>query len=184
MRLTSWKPAWQGFLVARRRLVPAADYWVRTAAEGCWVYLLAGEALPAELESWAAALVGPADAGRLEFHDARRASHRWATLKNGRLESCLFLGSAGPAGPSSWLVERFALGTVSETDRMRLLCERSDTAGRTVCSCQNVSESAILAAIADHGLDSAEAVGQTTRAGTGCGSCRSEIIALIDRRVA
>ena len=90
VRLTPWKPAWRGVLVSRRRLVPAADYWARTAAENCWIYPLAGEALPTDLEAWASALVGLA-AGRLEFHDSRRGTHRWANLPGGRLEACLML---------------------------------------------------------------------------------------------
>ncbi len=39
----------------------------------------------------------------------------------------------------------------------------------------NVTETAILAAIAAEGLDSVEAVSKATRAGTGCGSCKAEI---------
>jgi assimilatory nitrate reductase catalytic subunit len=187
VRLTPWRPGWHGFLVSRTPLTPAADYWVRTAAEGCWVYVLAGAALPVDLEAWAGALVGTA-AGRLEVHDAGRASHRWAGLEGGRLAACLFVGPDRLAGPSPWLVERFALATVVEADRPRLLCERPDAAGaeagRLVCSCLDVSEATIVTAIARQGLTSADAVGQATRAGTGCGSCRSEISALIAKRAA
>ncbi len=183
-----WQPVWAGFLVSRHRLTPRAEYWVRTAAEQCWVYTLSGLALPADLGEWAGELVGPAD-GRLEFHDSRRAVHRWARLEGGRLDACLYVAPAGPnvlTAPPPWLVERFALDEVPEAERPWLLCERpgpasAAPAGRTVCACMNVSEVTILTTIRSQGLSSVDAVAKATKAGTNCGSCRSEIGDLLTR---
>ena len=185
VRLSPWRPGWTGFLVSRTVLVPETDYWVRTAAGPCWVYTLAGESLPADREGWVSALVGPVE-GRLEFHDTSRAVHRWARLENGRLEACLFIAPDGLPTPPPWLVEHFALALVPEAERPWLLCERPGSptgtgAGRTVCACMNVGEATILEAVRSRGLDSVDAIGEATRAGTNCGSCRAEIGDLIAR---
>ena len=182
VRVAPWRPGWNGFLVSRRRLSPCADYWVRTAADHCWVYSLAGAALPTDLEGWAETLVGPAD-GRLEVHDARRAVHRWVRLAGNRLEAALYVAPGGPnvlTAPPPWLVERFALELIPDAERPWLLCERPASgvaapAGRTVCACMNVSEAAIVEAVRNRGLASVDAIAKATRAGTNCGSCRAEI---------
>ncbi|GJL81622.1 MAG: hypothetical protein DHS20C01_12560 [marine bacterium B5-7] len=51
--------------------------------------------------------------------------------------------------------------------------------GRTVCACHNVGEKTLISIINENQLDSADAVGAVTRAGTGCGSCIPEIESII-----
>ena len=53
--------------------------------------------------------------------------------------------------------------------------------GRVVCACFHVGANQLASAVAG-GCDSLEAIGSTLRAGTNCGSCRSEIRAIIDAR--
>jgi assimilatory nitrate reductase catalytic subunit len=48
----------------------------------------------------------------------------------------------------------------------------------TVCVCHGVPESRVRGAI-EGGARSVAAVGEETKAGTGCGSCRPEIAALL-----
>jgi bacterioferritin-associated ferredoxin len=50
-----------------------------------------------------------------------------------------------------------------------------------VCICRRVSDLAIRTAI-DEGAHSVEAVGQSCRAGTGCGSCHETIAEMISER--
>jgi assimilatory nitrate reductase catalytic subunit len=56
--------------------------------------------------------------------------------------------------------------------------------GRRVCSCFGVGVNQIRAAVSE-GCDSVAAIGEKTRAGTNCGSCRPEIARIIadERRV-
>jgi bacterioferritin-associated ferredoxin len=49
------------------------------------------------------------------------------------------------------------------------------------CICAAVDEGEVLAAV-DAGADTISAVGQLTRAGTGCGSCHDRIEDLIELR--
>jgi uroporphyrin-III C-methyltransferase/precorrin-2 dehydrogenase/sirohydrochlorin ferrochelatase len=52
--------------------------------------------------------------------------------------------------------------------------------GATLCTCLNVGNNAIVTAIETRGLVSVAQVGAALGAGTNCGSCRSEIAALIE----
>jgi len=77
-----------------------------------------------------------------------------------------------------WMVESFAAGAAPAT----LLAGRAGGAqpdrGAILCSCNDVGTNTILAAIEAGALDT-DAVGVATRAGTNCGSCRSEIATLL-----
>ena len=51
--------------------------------------------------------------------------------------------------------------------------------GRIVCSCFNVGVNQLASAVVA-GCSSVEAIGAALRAGTNCGSCRSEIRSIVD----
>jgi nitrite reductase (NADH) large subunit len=56
----------------------------------------------------------------------------------------------------------------------------ADSGARLVCNCNKVSEADLCAAI-EQGCDSVEALGATTKAGTGCGSCKNDLAQLLAR---
>ncbi|WP_338541723.1 nitrite reductase large subunit NirB [Paenibacillus tundrae] len=49
----------------------------------------------------------------------------------------------------------------------------------TVCACNNVSKSAIMQAIQEHGLQNADQVKERTKASGSCGGCRPMVVALV-----
>ncbi|HTU63022.1 MAG TPA: (2Fe-2S)-binding protein, partial [Polyangiales bacterium] len=49
---------------------------------------------------------------------------------------------------------------------------------RTICNCFKVNESTIVASVQD-GADTVEAVTELTKAGSGCGSCKTEVARLV-----
>ncbi|WP_431854492.1 molybdopterin-dependent oxidoreductase [Azospirillum sp.] len=175
-----WAPAWTGFLVGRADVVPDADWWVGTVRDGCRVTLLAGDAWPADLEGWAARLLG--GEARLDLHDGGRGVHRWARLDGDRLEAVLFLGTDGPQRPCDWLVARFAEPSVPAEERPWLLSGQAPSGatgcGRVLCACWNVAEARVRTAV-EAGLTTVQEIGAALKAGTGCGSCVPEIKELI-----
>jgi assimilatory nitrate reductase catalytic subunit len=166
----------EGFLLARGR--PAADpglLWTRVRVEG-------GEAL---LFASPETLDGPAFIRRLaddgitvtEVSDPARGIYRAAAFRGDRLEAVCFLGpGARPAYPV--VAGMFASDVLDTASRRTLLAGRTQDGlpdpGPTVCACFSVGLTAVKDAIAAGAAD-VDAVGRTTRAGTNCGSCRSEI---------
>ncbi|MEO6599295.1 MAG: (2Fe-2S)-binding protein, partial [Polyangiaceae bacterium] len=79
----------------------------------------------------------------------------------------------------------FDRGDPVPSDPLELLCTLRAVPApgeRVVCNCNKVTEQTLCEAI-DAGADSAEALGERTRAGTGCGSCKGELSQLLAKRV-
>ncbi|MGC4032357.1 MAG: FAD-dependent oxidoreductase [Tepidisphaeraceae bacterium] len=108
--------------------------------------------------------------------------YRKLIIREGKLVGAHMVGDTAAAGR---LIQIFDRGDPMPANPLEALCAFSAGGGcgpasRQVCNCNNVSEADIVAAI-EAGDNTVEAVGRTTRAGTGCGSCKSQIVSLINR---
>ncbi len=186
--LQSANMAWHGFAVLAEK--PAAldmDYWALAPANQGWKLELAGRAAPQDWRAFAAALFGldqDCDAEILDYADRRAGERRFAAFRDGRLIGVLILGGGPVAASRGWLADRLGDAAIDGASRWRILAGRggdaSADAGATVCSCYGVGVNQIAAA-ARGGCATVSAIGAATKAGTNCGSCRSEIQALLDR---
>lgn len=114
--------------------------------------------------------------------EERRKAYRKLILRDGKLIGAMLVGDTSAAAA---LVQTFDCGDPLPENPLEALCtatflDGSGTRDRTVCTCHKVSDSTISEAVAN-GACSIEAVGNVTRAGTGCGSCRAEIGRLVAR---
>lgn len=102
-----------------------------------------------------------------------------AVIADGRLEAVIVTGEARDESARDRLAPFMAIERLSLDQRNALLKggEASDRGGE-MCACFGISCHAIEEAIAD-GAASLDAIGEATRAGTNCGSCRPEIRALL-----
>lgn len=108
----------------------------------------------------------------------RANMYRKLVVREGRLVGAMLVGNTSAAGR---LVQLFDRGDLMPEDPLEALCATpsSDISSeRMVCLCHKVSRSVLCAAIAE-GADSVGALGDTTKAGTGCGSCKSDLLELI-----
>ncbi len=187
IRVTREAVGWTGVLITRRDLRPTGFvHWSRAATEGGFVYEFAGTEPPDQGTLLAQRLldVFPRDQ-RLEYRDRRGSAYRAAVVDAaGALEEALLVGPPGGLPGRDWLLSLLASREpVAAEDRRALLSGRAPvplpSIGRVVCSCFHVGAIEIAEAVAK-GCDSVEAVGAALRAGTNCGSCRSEIRTIID----
>jgi assimilatory nitrate reductase catalytic subunit len=179
--------AWYGFAVLKRspqRI--ASDYWVLAKARGGIRLELAGLSALADPAMFARDLFGANEARRpelLSYHDAATNQHRFALLSDAGFEGALYLAPEPVAVARTWLAAMLTEAPADAQAGLRLLAgrpgaDRPDD-GALVCSCHDVGANRIAAAIAA-GADTIDAVGFATRAGTNCGSCRSEIKRMLD----
>jgi assimilatory nitrate reductase catalytic subunit len=184
VRIAPFEVAWQGFALTRARIAAqGADYWVAGRGQDHWRLELAGGSAPQDWQSFARDLFAEDSAGEwLAYRDIAAGAHRFAVLSEGRLQACLFIGGDKPLPSRSWLGGLFALPKLAAADRLSLLAGRPRDAGADVgaivCSCFGVGRRQIETAIAA-GASSVEAVGARLKAGTNCGSCKSEISGLL-----
>ncbi|MEY2936445.1 MAG: Nitrite reductase, partial [Pseudomonadota bacterium] len=116
--------------------------------------------------------------------EERRSSYRKLIVRDGHLVGAMLVGNTAA---TATLVQLFDRGDPLPSDPLEALCQLSGGAAanaqeRQVCNCHKVSEGALREAIAN-GADSVAALGECTKAGTGCGSCKGEIGQLVSSLV-
>ncbi|CDX44536.1 Nitrate reductase [Mesorhizobium plurifarium] len=188
-RIVRENTGWTGVLITRRDLRPTGFvHWSRHAVDGGWVYELTGTEPPDQGILLARKLLGVQRRDQLlEYTDRRGLAYRAAAIDDGGVMAEALLAAAPDQLPArDWLVSLLATRQkLSTADRHALLSGRSPVPmpaiGRVVCACFHVGANQLASAVAS-GCDSLEAIGAKLRAGTNCGSCRSEIKAIIDAR--
>ncbi len=190
-RIARFEASWHAFAVLDRE--PSGietDYWVKARAKGGWRLELAGVAAP---EDWTHFARGLLAAGRdgielLAYHDAASGRYRFAAFDGDRLAGAIFIAREPVAVSRAWAASQLCEPEIEPRRRLQLLAGRpgaeTKDAGAIVCACFEVGLNTIIEAVTSGGCLSVEAVGAALKAGTNCGSCRSEIARIIaDRRL-
>ncbi len=172
--VTAFNAGWHGFVLARRKLGVAASWQARVPlAGGVWRHELAGDdAVAARFAALRDTCHEPG-ATWIVLEDAGTGLHRAVALRDGRLLAAIFLGPDHELPPREWLAGLFALDVIGSANRHALLAGRpadGPPASPTICVCHGISRAAI---------EAAAACGQSTAAGTGCGSCKPELAAIL-----
>ncbi|MDX9875568.1 MAG: molybdopterin-dependent oxidoreductase [Spongiibacteraceae bacterium] len=171
---------WQALLVSPQPLTLARDdYWAALPVAGGWLYWLAGcDAADAARERLLALFP---DEPAQRFSDPWSADMRAAWFDGDVLQRAFLLVTDQPLPEPWWLAERLG-HAITPAERRVLLSGAplgaSGNQGPIVCSCYQVTASAIDAAIGE-GCQSVEALGERLRCGTSCGSCIPEIRRLV-----
>jgi len=124
---------------------------------------------------------------QLEYVDHECSNHRLAVFHNSSLVAAFFTSEEPVLATRDWLVT--ALTKEHDTNSRHALLAANPPAnaidaGRKVCTCFGVSEDQILDVITANDCQTVACVGKLTQAGTNCGSCRSDISALVKARKA
>jgi assimilatory nitrate reductase catalytic subunit len=175
--------AWYGFAVVRERpsAIPA-DYWAMAPVTGGWRVECAG-LKSAEfgdlLQAVLAVSAADTPTDLISYEDNSVGERRTVAFKNDTLAGALYVSSEPTTVARTWVAEQLSAATIDSSMRTQLLAGRSLGAdkdrGAIVCACFNVGCNEIVAAIRDGGCRTVADVGAALRAGTNCGSCRSEI---------
>ncbi|MEQ1526119.1 MAG: molybdopterin-dependent oxidoreductase [Gallionella sp.] len=186
VRVEPYRPAWQGFVLSRTRMVFSdASFCASSRGAGYWRHELAGDSQPENWRDWVKKVLKDSN-DLMEYRDAAMGRYRAAYFQDKKLEAVFFIAPDQRLPEREWLGSLFNQVQIEPEDLAGLLSARppkgaaSDT-GRIICACNSVGEKTILNAIEAQGLDSIEAVGLCLKAGTGCGSCVPEIRKLLVR---
>jgi len=116
----------------------------------------------------------------VQIVEERKNAYRKVIIRDRKLIGAQMVGNTGAAAA---LINMFDRGDPMPVDPLEALC--AFTAGgnasagpRTVCNCMKITEDAIIECV-KAGACTADDVSGQTRAGTGCGSCKSEIESLV-----
>ncbi|QBD82557.1 NAD(P)/FAD-dependent oxidoreductase [Ktedonosporobacter rubrisoli] len=120
------------------------------------------------------------------YMETARGIYKKLILRDKRLIGAILLGESQSAPQ---LLQLFARGTAVPGNSAELLFPQADEPiSRTIaalsdeaqiCNCNGVSKGQLIATI-KHGKRSLKTLCESTRAGTGCGSCKSQVQALLE----
>jgi len=174
-------PRLYGFFIAANRPQRIdAGYWAIARADGGWRGELAWFADAQDWDQWVRATfaIGP-DMKIEQATDATHGRRSFAVLAGGRVIAALYVSPDPVPVARQWAA---GLLSADNLDAARTLAGRpgshSADGGAVVCACNAVGVNVIASAIRA-GCTTVDAVGNATGAGTNCGSCRSEIRALL-----
>jgi assimilatory nitrate reductase catalytic subunit len=180
-----YKPKWQAFILSRNEIKrPDSGYWVHGKAGDCWRLEVTGNERPESWRDWARAQLGleGVEIEWIAYRDPTVGRFRYAAVRDGRLEGCVFISPNHTLPSRAWLIGLFAEEQLSANARMSLLAGKpfgdGEDKGAIVCSCFSVGRNQITAEI-KKGADSVEAIGRCLKAGTNCGGCKPELNKLI-----
>ena len=114
----------------------------------------------------------------LEIREERRGIYRKLIVRGNRLVGALLIGDTSSAAS---LVRLFDRGDPLPENRLDLLSSGIALPGASdpeICNCHHVTAATILGEISQ-GCDSLAKLAASTKAGTGCGSCRGQLADLI-----
>jgi len=158
----------------------SADFWVKSTTAYGDTYQVALEESTTDALLWCQQTSGLSGEW-LTFSEADK--FYIVCLQAGKLAFLSYFSTNWPEIEPAWLEHVFAEEKLAfATIQSLLLGIASDefNQGKQVCSCYNVGEKTIKAAIAQ-GCSSVDALGQKLHCGTKCGSCKPELASLISQ---
>ncbi|MES0881587.1 nitrate reductase [Roseibium sp. SCP14] len=176
---------WFGFAVLKERPRNLSmDYWALAPVEGGYRLEFAAKS-DADFQKIAASIIETSDV----FLRADDSAAGWCRLAYWSDDTLLaaFFFSKGPVEVTrQWACGLLTATPMSRQKRFQVLAgrppgDRPDP-GATVCSCFQIGCNQIAEA-ARQGVETLQEIGARLKAGTNCGSCRSEIQALLDDHV-
>jgi len=185
VRAAPYLPKWHVFALSRREITaPTGGYWVRGRMERYFRMELAFDERPASWDDWARRQLGLGEAETewIAYRDPGAGRYRYAAVRDGRLEGCVFVAPDHKLVARSWLSSLFAEDPLSPAARMSLLAgqpvDAREDIGPVVCSCFGVGRNQIASEALKGACDTAT-IGKRLKAGTNCGACRPEIERLL-----
>jgi nitrite reductase (NADH) large subunit len=122
----------------------------------------------------------------VQFTEPKKGTYKKLIIRDGRLTGGILLGDISKA---AYLMQAFDRGTPLPDERLTLLFDIGAPAKQVtfeempadaqICNCNGVSKGAIVNCVKS-GKRSAKTVMDATRAGTGCGSCKSAVTELVE----
>tara|TARA_R110000824_G_scaffold390760_13_gene587870 strand:+ start:35268 stop:37859 length:2592 start_codon:yes stop_codon:yes gene_type:complete len=175
-----------GFAVCRSKPeASSAIYWARAVCEGGWRIELAFQEKVSDPEGMARDVMGiPKHAEMLTFLDSDRGLIRFAFFDGSMLLGAFYLSSSSVVVSRTWAVGELAKTYENLKDRYSVIAGRAGAnqpdKGALVCACFSVGVNEIAAAVTQDRCRDVDAIGRLLKAGTNCGSCRTEIKGIID----
>ena len=179
------KAAFYGFVMSAASVdMSECAYWAKVQLQDTIGYRFALTSYNGKgSHKWVSDLLGVPEAEWVHSSDKTSGVFRAAHVREGRLQSVVYISTQNDLPSWNWLESLFAKEQLAALDRRYILAGRSidgaQDPGPTVCACYGVGRNSLVNAICKKGLTTTQALGDKLKAGTNCGSCLPELRSLI-----
>ena len=177
------KFAHYGFIVTRHQLdTTPFDYFAKAKCKDGWRYEFAIHD-QIQLKTSAQGLIQRFGSEVIEL-TSNNGRYCHFSFTGETLHTAMVIDTQPVSAARNWLSDQLSQ-THTPENRHQLLaaikpCDQQDT-GDLICDCMSVGSKEIEASIRQRGCNTVYDVGRVTGAGSNCGSCRSEITAMLKR---
>ena len=194
VKIEAYQAKWHGFILSREPIETAGlEYWVKIKGKQFYRYEIAGEQSIMKyrtpqggVKAWSESILGH-QGELIDYADTEGQRYRAARIKDGQLQSVLFIAPTTELPPRSWLGRVFAKNELDAKTRLSLLAGQQSGAkdeGKTICSCFGIGINTIIETIHKDKMTSVDAIGHALKAGTNCGSCVPELTEILATELA
>jgi len=170
-----------GFAVSLNKpAFSSAAYWAQVRHANGWRTELAFEDAIADPKKFAVDHFSEGfETDILFLQDASRQDHRILLFEQNRLVAALFLSPRPLTLSRDWIADQLNQEIIEPSSRFLLSAGRPGPSqpdkGPIICACFSIGANQISQAILEEGCLNVDDVGKLLKAGTNCGSCKSEI---------
>lgn len=169
-------------VLSKQQLAHMADYWTCVKLTQSYVYRLAiGTGDTNCVDGLTQAYVS--NSVKYQYASSNAATQTIAHFVNDTLSMLVHIADSPPQCETTWLDSLFdkSSGLAELSHILRFAAPASFLLGKVICSCHQVRELPINEAI-DSGINTLDALGKYLKCGTQCGSCKSEVAAMIEAK--
>ena len=176
---------WFGFAVSLNKPdCSDVDYWALARAKHGFRLELADSKPVADWQKFAAALFAASPNTQwLVYSDAAYSTVRLAAFDDGSLTSALFISTEPVQVARNHIASMLGM-QMKPQERIQILAGQAGAGqvdnGDILCSCFEIGSAEIVRTIRSGEATSVDSIGKLLKAGTNCGSCRSEMRRLIE----
>lgn len=181
--ISSWSAKSNGMLVVREPIeLDLCTYQVEQRIAGGYCYYLASELTPQELVQHLVDFIGEKHDETMSASDPKGQYFRQQCFTQGQLAAGIFVAKTKDDLPQGWISNFFQMDSDANSKRSLLSNDVSALQQqKTFCQCLNIAVGDINEAIDSGELD-IDKIRAQTGAGSGCGSCISDIALLLADR--
>ncbi len=170
--------SWFAYLASATPITPGGDYCAVAKTETGWQAELAGASTVPDWSKHLGTLAGEVGEDLIILDDHNRSTIRMACVTDGLVSQLLFVAPNPVALSRSYAIGQIGTRAVGLSAMAGMPGAEVADPGPIVCACMSVGSNTLRSAIADGARD-ADALGACTGAGTMCGSCKPELLAMI-----
>ncbi|AJR09397.1 nitrate reductase [Photobacterium gaetbulicola] len=159
------------------------EHWTCQRNHTGYLFRITSQRQPGQLHRYLAThLAKQQGRGQQVVDIAARTQSRYAQFQNSQLQGAFIVSDDLHAGDNDYLYTLIGR-SISDPLVQALFTGKAmpeQQAGRLVCACKQVGANTIAQAIRAKSCGSVRAISEATQAGTGCGSCVSELQMMLD----